>query len=103
MKPIKRIRGDEVPEPVKLALDRVYEWSDQFRRIPWLDGVMVETTLAAGDNDVEHKLGRTPQGFIVVGFTGATSENYPSMVTADARFMTLNSLDVMVLKLWVWG
>lgn len=105
MNSIKRIALDAVDTPVKLAFERVWEWSEQFisKRVPWLDGVMVAATLASGNNTIAHKLGRVPQGFIVIGFTGATSENYPSMVSADARFIVLNSDDVMVLKLWVWG
>lgn len=110
MKSIKQIALDSVETAVKLSIERIWEWSKQVTDIPWLTGVIVKNddggnqiTLVAGNNKIAHRLGRAPQGFIVIGFEGATSENYPSMVSKDAKFMVLNSLDPMVLKLWVWG
>ncbi len=104
MKPLKRI-SEIVDERVKLAFDRVYEWAEQFRRIPWLDGVMVGPvqTIGAGNVVLEHKLGRVPRGFIVVGYEGAAADAYPSMVSADVRFMTVNFGGSTLATLWVWG
>lgn len=105
MKPIKRVALDTVEGAIKLAIERVWEWSDQFspKRMPWLDGVVVQATLAAGNNTVEHGLGRSPRGFVVIGFDGASSAALPSMVSKNTRSMVLNSGATMVLTLWVWG
>jgi hypothetical protein len=105
VKPLKSIALDQVEVPVKLAFDRVREWAQQFRSIPWLDGVVVGPvqTVGAGDVSIEHKLGRVPQGFIVIGYEGATADTYPSMVSKDARFMVMNFGGSTLATLWVWG
>lgn len=105
MKALKRIALDGVDQVLKLAFDRVHEWADQFRRIPWLDGVLVGPVQAvgAGNVTVEHKLGRTPRGFLVIGYEGAAADAYPSMVSADQRFMVLNFGGSTLATFWVWG
>lgn len=107
MKAIKRIALDKVDQAIKFAFDRVWEWSEQFssQRMPWLDGVLVEVAFPFGGNTqpIEHKLGRVPRGFIVINSEGAASQNLPSIVSKDAKFMVLNASGGMVLTLWVWG
>lgn len=104
MKAIKRIALESVDQVVKFAFDRVYEWAEQFRRIPWLDGVTVQVqTVGAGSVTVEHKLGRTPRGFILIGYEGAAADAYPSVVSQDAKFMTVNFGGSTLATLWVWG
>lgn len=104
MKPIKRIALDAVDVVIQQALSRVWEWSDQFRRIPWLDGVVCQVqSIAAGFVDIEHKLGRKPRGFIVIGYEGSTADAYPSMVSADAKTMRLDFGGAALATLWVWG
>ena len=105
MNPLKRLVLDTVDEAIKQAFDRVWEWTEQFspKRLPWLDGVMVETQLASGDNTVEHKLGRVPRGFFVLKLELPTADEHPAFVSADAKFLTVNAANPSLVTLWVWG
>jgi hypothetical protein len=105
MKALKRIALDGVEAVVKLSIERIWEWSEQFRVIPWLSGVKVGPiqTIGAGNVTIEHKLGRVPQGFIVIAYEGAAADAYPSVVSKDDRFMTVNFGGSTLVTLWVWG
>ena len=105
MKELKRIALDTVDTAVKLAFDRVYEWAEQFKRIPWLSGVVVGpfVTVGAGNVTLDHKLGRVPQGFIVIAHEGPAADSHPSVVSKDALHITLNFSGSSTMMLWVWG
>lgn len=107
MKALKRIALDTVDAGVKLALERIWEWTEQFApsRIPWLDGVVVGpfVTVGAGNVTLDHKLGRMPRGFIVIGNEGAASDSVPSMVSKNARQIVMNFSGSSTTTLWVWG
>ena len=105
MKELKRIALETADTAIKLAFDRVYEWAEQFKRIHWLSGVVVGpfVTVGAGNVTLDHKLGRVPQGFIVIGNEGAASDSVPSIVSKNDRQMTLNFSGSSTMTLWVWG
>jgi hypothetical protein len=106
MKALKRVGPNEVDAPVKLALDRVWEWAEQFRKIPFLDGVLVGPVVSIGAGNVtfDHGLGRVPRGFIVVGNDGPTAAAYPSMVSKDTKTIVMNfGGSTLGAFFWVWG
>jgi len=105
MKGIKRVALESVETVLKLGIERIWEWSEQFTRIPWLDGVIVGPlqTIGAGNVTIEHKLGRVPRGFIVIANEAATAGALPSVVSKDDKFMTLNFSASTLITFWVWG
>jgi Tfp pilus assembly protein FimT len=66
-----------------------------------LDGRLITAqNLVSGDNKVQHKLGRVPQGYIIVKRTsGATV--YDTSET-DSNFLILNSSGTLTVSIWVF-
>lgn len=65
---IKTLKTVEVPDEVSKFQFNVIEMLNNIVGIPLLDGVLLtQIELVSGAiNPVDHKLGRTPQGYIVV-------------------------------------
>lgn len=83
------------------ALDAIWEWSHQVERWPWRDGVAVTVDFAGSATaTVQHKLGRTPRGFVVINASG----NQAAVVKtdADARTITLAGTAGLEVELWVF-
>lgn len=52
---------------LKLMMQHIFEWADQFRQVSLVDGRLVENfEITTSGVSVEHKLGREPKGWIVV-------------------------------------
>lgn len=70
--------------------------------IPFLDGVRVQATLAVGANTITHKLGRTPQGWIVTDLSAVAAVTLyrPSAFTPTTLSLTASAAATVVL--WVF-
>ncbi len=83
--------------------DSVLEWSKQFDRNPWLDGVLIENrSLVAGANVITHKLGRAPRGWWLMKRKRAAAANYPAETASDINTLTLDSSVTDTVTIWVW-
>lgn len=77
---------------------------DQLLQVPILDGQLVEdVVLKAGDNLVDHGLGRVLRGWIVVR-QSAMSDLYDKQSTNPfpARQLALNSSNAATVSMWVF-
>lgn len=100
MKALRRFRtGDENVDRLQ---DAIQEWVRQFDNAPWLDGVLVETLLAAGANVINHKLGRKPRGWWLTRRVRTTAGNYPSETASDDKTLTLDAAGNEAVSIWVW-
>jgi hypothetical protein len=62
--PVERSRVDGI---VGRTLERMYTLLTALRKVPILDGVLLENVeLVGGSQNIEHGLNRRPRGFIVV-------------------------------------
>lgn len=70
-------------------------WASQLNPVlsnPIIQGVLQKNiTLSAGTNIINHKLGRTIQGYIITGMHGAYSQIYDTNSTTPALTILLNS------------
>lgn len=83
------------------AFDAIWDWSHQLERWPWRDGVRLEVDFGGGATaNVQHKLGRTPRGFIVINATG--SQGAIVKTDADEKTITLTGAAGLVVELWVF-
>jgi hypothetical protein len=90
-------------EPTKLdaAVDRNFT---RLRRLTSALGPLsgsldiIQVTLATGDNTIEHGLGRTPEGRIIVA-QDAAADLYDKAHTNPARYVTLNASGPVTVKL----
>lgn len=85
----------------RLMQDRWASLLNPVLRNPMVNGILLEdVTLAIGDNVINHRLGRTPQGWFLVDTDGATS------IYRSAPFsfltLTLNSSATANVKLWIF-
>ena len=66
--------------------------------------LITEISLASGDNDVEHKLGRTIRGFIITRFREAHANVYEKISTNNNldRILKLNSSGATTVDIWVF-
>lgn len=98
--PTKQELGRE-PEKANLALqDSLQRVVTSLNRIPIVapDGVMWKSServsggvLVSGNNVIQHRLGRKPQGWIVVRLIGAVGDIYEVADSADQYNITLNT------------
>jgi hypothetical protein len=90
-------------KPTNQAKDELAKTGSDLAKIPFLRGAMHTITIPATSNErLSHKLGRVPQGWIVVGATGGPSVCYET--ESNARFLALQN-DLLVdvtLKVWVF-
>lgn len=82
------------------------QWRDLLQDVMRLppasaQGVEIEVTVTTGDNDVAHRLGATPSGWIVTRIRGATGCAVAE-VSSDSKTLTLNATANATLTLWVW-
>jgi hypothetical protein len=83
--------------------DDLQEWAEQFNKVPFLDGVLVETLLAAGANVITHKLGRTPRGwFLTRRLRAGGAASYPAETASDINTLTLDAAGAEVVAIWVF-
>lgn len=73
---------------------------DALNNNPFLNGVMYApgTQMTVGNNVISHRLGRTPQGWIVTRVTGAATNLYE--VSRNERTITLNASAAGVCEIW---
>jgi|TARA_Y100001938_G_scaffold133584_1_gene193128 hypothetical protein len=66
--------------------------------------LITEISLASGDNDIEHKLGRTARGFIITRFREAHANVYEKISTNSSldRVLKLNSSGATTVDIWVF-
>lgn len=64
-------------------------------------GIEIVTTVISGDNEVAHKLGATPSGWIVTRIQG-TAGCALAEVTSDSKTLTLHATANATVTLWVW-
>lgn len=97
MKPLRKLTTDS-PE-----LNQVQEYMQQALApvfgCPLLSGVHIETTLATGTQSVAHKLGRKPQGYIIVG-KSANIDVWGN--TFSKANLELQSSGAVTVKIWVY-
>lgn len=76
------------------------------RLIPWPDGgqLISDVTLAVGTNVIEHKLGRTLQGWLPlrVRASGAPPTENPTPANSLDFFLELIASTTTTLDLWVY-
>lgn len=63
-----------------------------------LDGII----LSSGSNTINHKLGRTPQGYIITGMSQAFAQIYSSPSSNPTLTLVLNSSGSTVINLMVY-
>jgi hypothetical protein len=85
------------------AKDELAKPGQDIARVPFVRGAMHEVTVAAASAErLTHKLGRTPQGWIVVDVEGGANTVYRT--GWDVRVITLqndSAIDI-TLKVWVF-
>lgn len=70
--------------------------------LPFARGVMVSTTLAASSTTtITHKLGKTPQGWIPCGWSGAGGFYEASKDSRSLKITNSTATDIK-LQLWVY-
>lgn len=66
---------------------------------PIIDGVLISASLVAGVNTVNHKLGRKPQGWILVA---PQANESVWQLAADKNVLTLEASGNITTSLWVF-
>lgn len=98
------------PKPVKSKLEEVEELSRQVCELlreysPFASGVLVDVvinTLPARKR-VHHKLGRLPQGWILVRLTAPTPVSFVERPdTAGSQFIEFESSEPCTAKVWIF-
>ena len=78
----------------------------QIESCPLLDGRLLENlSFSASSNTVEHKLGRQPQGWIVVNLkqgVGAAATARLNLTAWDAKRIKITSDQAAIVSLWVF-
>jgi len=88
------------------VLDRVQNnieiFSDSVIKNPLLDGMLLEDiALTTTETQVNHKLGRVPNGWIIVK-KNAAQDVYESGTTLTDRFLSLTAAGTVTVSLWVF-
>lgn len=89
------------------ALDAIWEWSRQFDRQPWLDGVLLTgLELGTAGTTHSHKLGRVPRGFIVLRGqcdpTSGAAAGVGMNTATDKTIVLTATADGFTVDLWVY-
>ena len=96
-----------IPQKIQSTIQELNRVQDNF--IKWTRGIATleilkgrliqDISLTTGSNSIEHKLGRTPLGWIVVDRDG-TATVYKS--SANSRTLELTSSGSVDISLWVF-
>ena len=85
------------------AKDELGKLSRILGKIPLLRGTFHTITLTpSGSTTIEHKLGRTPQGWIVCGVTGAPASIYETSSDASYLRLTNTTASTLTVRIWVF-
>ena len=79
--------------------DNVTTWAAQFEPCPFLIGVSIETTIGTSNTVINHKLQKTPQGFLIL------SQNANAVIwqiSSDDQTITLRASASVGVKIWVF-
>jgi|GEM_PF-6299243 len=74
----------------------------------WLTGVQLEESLSLGTNTIEHTLGTTPSGFILIDMQRGSGETTAAHVfrrdgdTWSDEEVELYATDSCDVKIWLW-
>lgn len=73
----------------------------ELNRCPILTGSLIaDEALAIGSNDVYHKLGRIPTGYLIINISGAASNIYTSNM--NEGYITFVSSAVCAASFWIF-
>jgi hypothetical protein len=99
---LRKIQSDN--EELSRVQDLVGECLQPVLQAAILDGVLLkDLTLTPGANSIEHKLGRKPLGWIVVGLNASASIwDSQEANTFKTRTLALNSSANCVVTLWIF-
>lgn len=96
----KRLKS-ETPELDKVQ-NNIQIFSDSVVEIPLLDGILIkDVVLTTSETLVDHKLGREPQGWLIVK-KNAAQDIYESGSTLKQRFLSLTAAGTVTVTLWVF-
>lgn len=68
----------------------------------FLDGIRVSATLAVGANTITHKLGRTPQGWIVTDLSASAAVTIYRSAAFASTTITLTASAACTAVLWIF-
>lgn len=79
--------------------DNVTTWTDQLSGCPFLRGVLIETLITSSDTIINHGLGKTPEGYLVL----SQDANTPIWkITSNENAITLKASTNVNVKIWVF-
>lgn len=87
-----------------LIIEKVYNTLQSITNLPLLSGQLIgPITLASGDNEVPHKLGRPANGYILTRVNAAvTLYDKESTNTMRTQFILINSSGTCIAYFWVF-
>lgn len=97
-----------IQSPIKEVTLLQTLWSPPLNQLltnPLLNGLMLPNViLAVGDNVINHRLGRTPQGYLITRYIGAATVIYDKQSTNKIPDLTLvlNSTVATTVNLYVF-
>ena len=99
---VRHISEDAGLEQVQNNLENTFR---SIEACPLLDGhLLTEVSLASGDNDIDHKLGRAIKGWVVTRYREATANVYEK-ISANKNtgsLLKLNSSAATTVDIWVF-
>lgn len=92
--------GDEISDRIqKGQTDQV----NRIGKIPFNNGILLESvSLASGNTDVSHKLGRKFQGYLILKQTASATIYNNQGSTDDTKFLRLNASGATTVNIWVF-
>lgn len=96
------IESERVADVVR-ALRKWRDLLQDVMRLPpaSVRGVEVVAVVTIGSNEIPHRLGATPSGWIVTRIRGAAGCALAE-VASDSKTLTLHATAAATLTLWVW-
>jgi len=85
--------------------DNIITNLDQLRNLEILDGILLEgLALTSGDNNINHGLGRSIRGWIVVRVRASATfyDKQDSTSSDTSRILVLNASAPVTIDLWVF-
>ena len=97
----RKVTYDDDIESVQDAIENAFR---SFEDCPLLDGYMIkDVTLVAGDNIIEHKLGRELQGYMITRNSVAVDLHDEQEGNGDKdKTLMLNSSADVIVNIWVF-
>lgn len=94
----------DLAEWVSRNLDEVEAFSLQLEGNPLVGGRLLESvTLSSGDNILEHKLNRVPQGWLLVSPpNGVTVTQSTTSSADDTKFLVVSASGAATASFWVF-